>query len=471
MDVFRCSRRVAPVSYVIMASGMSSFKKGDEVFLSVGNFIVGSGVVQKVRPDDTCQRCTIGEGRISVLVDNAIDVHCELPILCPSARTLGEAVDSCIIWDIGDVSLKNDHVENEDTSGTRVISPIVEDGIGPDVLGKHVPETEVVFQLLKKDVEDSLDNSPPKSNHEEVEDENGGQSAPPSNGVQSDPSNYRPTSSDGVDGDEVYLLLFGVVVAKGIVFKVDPMESCHNVDIGKGNISVRVVEVIEGFENEQLKYPHDGADTIGESVNSIIKWSLIDVKKVVGNNEMAHGDSEESDDDYEELDEIAKTSKDAPENFGRGNEKIGSKDYKQRSNWFGEDVEVFCPERVTLIASGTVLVFAAYSAVDNEPLGETHVGVTISRIIQKEFFPKVQDFLAPLVKWPIEQVKLIKDGRFLGDIVSEEVMKSNDEPRYSRLQHQKRGLTIPLKGKGLILKSRSRSILLRRPPKTSRKSP
>ena len=225
---------------------MSTFTKGEEVFLSVVNCIVASGVVQKVRPDDTCQRTTIGEGRISVLIEGALNANCELPISCPSAKTLGEAVDSCIIWNIANVSRKT--VEDENLNGRYArYCDAPSDGVG-----------------------DSLERCSPKSTEEDI-DENCGQSWVPMNWVDIHLPNSEGTSP----------------------------KSC------------------------------------------------------------------------------------------KGKEKVKDGDFSMRSNWYNEHVQVFCPDLVSLLAEGVIVLMDVNSSVNNEPLDENHVGVGLGKIVRNEYFPNI----------------------------------------------------------------------------------
>ena len=66
-------------------------------------------------------------------------------------------------------------------------------------------------------------------------------------------------------------------VGRAIVHHVDATMRCHNVLIGKDNISVIIVEVEEEHETDFLPFPHTGADTLEDTIGVPCKWAKIDV--------------------------------------------------------------------------------------------------------------------------------------------------------------------------------------------------
>ena len=78
-------------------------------------------------------------------------------------------------------------------------------------------------------------------------------------------------TTQGDDGDDVRLFLHGCVVGRGIVHHVNPTQCCHNVLIGIENVSVRILVVNEGHEEDLLPFPHIGAKTLKEAIGTQVK--------------------------------------------------------------------------------------------------------------------------------------------------------------------------------------------------------
>ncbi|CAM6091066.1 unnamed protein product [Calypogeia fissa] len=68
------------------------------------------------------------------------------------------------------------------------------------------------------------------------------------------------------EGDEVDMFLLGLLIAKGVVFKTSPTDTCHGEILVEGRISVCVGKVFKG--STPLSYKHPGADTIEEALHS-----------------------------------------------------------------------------------------------------------------------------------------------------------------------------------------------------------
>lgn len=73
-------------------------------------------------------------------------------------------------------------------------------------------------------------------------------------------------------GDCVYLLHDEKIVGEALVFNMSTDDKCHNVLIGLNNILVHVIKCYPNMVDLCLPFPHLGADTFGESVNSFIVW-------------------------------------------------------------------------------------------------------------------------------------------------------------------------------------------------------
>ncbi|CAM6104791.1 unnamed protein product [Calypogeia fissa] len=77
------------------------------------------------------------------------------------------------------------------------------------------------------------------------------------------------------EGDEVDMFLLGVLIAKGVVFKTNPTDTCHGEILGEGRISVCVGKVFKG--STPLPYKHPGADSIEEALHSWVIWDSLAV--------------------------------------------------------------------------------------------------------------------------------------------------------------------------------------------------
>lgn len=63
------------------------------------------------------------------------------------------------------------------------------------------------------------------------------------------------------------------------------------------------------------------------------------------------------------------------------------KDYTNRLHWNLEIVELFFPDQTKVVAMGAITVSQVIGGVDDEALGETHVGVTIMKVYSPDYFP------------------------------------------------------------------------------------
>lgn len=197
---------------------MVAFSRFDQVFLKVGDVVVATGCVQKVNPDNWCQNVSLGVDRISVLVESAFHPHVQLPIYSPIADTM----DSCVLWDTAFVSLvstKGDHNEGS-------ITPLP--GLGPS------PEIDMESSWI--------------ASHAIFEGDNLNCKVGGFPDVLEIPleSLSRTVSMLG-KGDVVHLVhaFSQKVIGKGVVHNMRPGEMCHNIEIGVGNISVRVTDSVK----------------------------------------------------------------------------------------------------------------------------------------------------------------------------------------------------------------------------------
>ena len=231
----------------------------------------------------------------------------------------------------------------------------------------------------------------------------------------------RPTSKAGVDGDNVLLLHLGSEVGQGTVFQVDPNLTCHSVRIGQDNISVRITHVVVGHENERLPFPHPDAEPLGDCIGLYALWERVNIRKVFDRDLHNIPEAEV----YEWGNIEADVEGDDASQFGDpASDEV--QDYSQRKNWYMLSVELYCGERLQFVASGPIIVPLASGVVKDNVLGEKHVGVTLLSVHCKEYFPHLKEGELDVVCWPISCVKLVSDGRFLGDTVEEAAIHSED---------------------------------------------
>jgi len=188
--------------------------------------------------------------------------------------------------------------------------------------------------------------------------------------------------------------------------------------------------VEEGHENDPLPFPHARADTLAESIGVPVRWAKRQVHKVGWIEEGVQA----TDDEVQ-----PGASNPSPKEKEAAVSEEGL-DYTQRRYWYFKDVQLFCPDRRLLVGEGLISVHLATSAVNDQVLGEGQVGITLLSALHKEYFPNCQAGDLPTVAWPISCTKLVKDGRFLGDIMQELAHDSDDSIQVleERLHPQKR---------------------------------
>ena len=106
---------------------------------------------------------------------------------------------------------------------------------------------------------------------------------------------------------------------------------------------------------------------------------------------------------------------------------IAKKDYSKRSTWMGESVCLYSLDRSTKIATGVVAVPHGASAVNDEFLGDDHVGVAVVSCFSPEDLPQYDPTVPTLMKWHIGAVMLNSVDCFLGDIMDEAHTKAEIE--------------------------------------------
>ena len=91
-----------------------------------------------------------------------------------------------------------------------------------------------------------------------------------------------------------------------------------------------------------------------------------------------------------------------------------------------KDVELYCPDRQVVVAEGVIVANLPTHTVDEKVVGDCNVGVTLIRVHILSYFPELPIGEVQMVAWPIRCVRLVKDGRFLGDVM-EEAAHDSDE--------------------------------------------
>ena len=247
---------------------MSSFKRNTECFLSTANHVVASGILRRVDPCDVLHGETLGISRVGVLIDQVFDESVILPFPRGGCLKLKDARDKDIVvlWDISNVSLMGSQemptapIEKIDTP-IPLHTPIGEE-IGYEIEDAIVADPRFAMDL---DFQDEM-----------VIDSQADVSKMPD--CSTDIS-FQATEGD-VDGEEVDLFISGFKVGRAIVHHVDSNLTCHDVLIGEGNVSVRMLEVEEDHDTDSLPFPHAGADNLGETVGGLVRWAKSNIQKV-----------------------------------------------------------------------------------------------------------------------------------------------------------------------------------------------
>ena len=409
----------ADIIFFENACKMNIFCKHDRVDLSIGvHKFVATGTVVKVKPNDIHQGETLGDDRIAILVDDVfVGENHILPYPSKHATKLVDAKDIVVLWDRARA-----FVCTESDPQSHTVSPTTtqEQLHANYVIADSQGDVDTNF-IGASEGDDEF-----RSN---FEDENPLHQNMPIGQVLHSASTWTersilcPTTDAGVDGDEVYLLRGGRKVGYGVVHHVEVTKTCHSIQIGIGNISLRIIKVYEGHHNDPLPFPHAGADTLSESIGGLVRWPKSDVCKVgeaIANLcQTSHEQHTGANENCERNDPICEKGK----HHVTEDDHV---DYTQRRCWNMKEVELYFEDRLTLLAIGIISVPLAIDVVNNKVLGDKQVGVTLMHIHRSDYFPDVAHGDLPLVAWSIDCVKLKNDGRFLGDIMKEAQDDSDD---------------------------------------------
>ncbi|CAM6128996.1 unnamed protein product [Calypogeia fissa] len=96
-----------------------------------------------------------------------------------------------------------------------------------------------------------------------------------------------------------------------------------------------------------------------------------------------------------------------------------------------EEVILFFPDRVQEVAKGVVTLAFQTGAVDDELLGDDHVGVVIRKVLVSSYFLNIHPEVLGLVRWPVHCSMLAATQTFIGDILEKAIEESTSPGRYS----------------------------------------
>ncbi len=379
---------------------MGLLKKHDEVYLLSEGAVVGTGTLRKVLPSDFLHGSRLGDLRLGVMIDDVYDKNAILPSSSGSVRTLKEAFDMevCVLWNISDVLLIND--------GKSIRQTVPDPGyVG--VRGNDLVVSKMPFfrECTSPSIGGTSDQECLPKEYFNISDseELGGDVQ--SFGVLGRAVSPCPKDDNWMDGDLVRLYILGMEVGEGIIHQTDATEFCHNVPIGAQNVSLSVVAVKEGHHEDRLRFSHDGAETLGEAIGTFVRWGKEDLSRLPSETSALGGEGCGG--------RFIETS---PRKIKLQEEFV---DYSQRRNWSMKAVELYCPDRRYCVGEGVVVAYLSKHCVDEKEVGDSHVGITLTKIHMASYFPDLPSGDIQMVAWPILGVKLVNEGPFLGDIIED----------------------------------------------------
>ena len=227
--------------------------------------------------------------------------------------------------------------------------------------------------------------------------------------------------------DKVDLYRDTRLVARGEIFQINEDDRCHGALLGTDYISVLIKEAI--YPDESLAISNIGADTVGESLNTFALWPKMFVRSASASMEMTSGILFKEK-DCQRIHLGTEGDSDSDMDMNSEEEKddlnhIDPLDMSIRKNWFKKDVfllyDIYDKDP---IAKGIITLTDPESAVDNEKLGQSHVGVMIFELCcdfeshkRRQWLPNYVRYSSSLVKWPIHIVQLIDTGDTLNNLL------------------------------------------------------
>jgi hypothetical protein len=439
---------------------MESLKKHDSVFLENEKFIVGLGTVQKVLPDDVLRGTRLGDDRVAVLIEDVFDSDDDIPYPSGNVVKLSDAKDFVVLWDRANTKLftqqtspntigrefsQNVPDSQGDANAQLPNSQRVEEDIGVDETNEEDSLEQVCLYIGTKVVAHGIVCDKVHHKHLSQEEllEGGLLHVKVTEVFEQDesypfPSKECNTIGEAIHlnciiwkaafvvhvkdpiathgdpkpfsvGDDIHLQINGISVAHGEVFQTHPLDKVHNILLGFNRVSIYVRKSFH--DSTKLPYPSAGASTIGEAVGSYVIWNTSDVCKV----EAPFHD--EVDDDIG-LNSSTKACED---------------DFTDRSKWHLKDVEIFNGmDRTTILATGSITTWSPLASINNEEVGDDHVGVLVQNlvcdeVIRQQLFPTFVEGYPCLVKWPILSLKLVICDQFLADILATKQDDNEDD--------------------------------------------
>ena len=226
--------------------------------------------------------------------------------------------------------------------------------------------------------------------------------------------------------DKVDLYEGTTIIARGEIFQIQEDDRCHGVLLGRDHVSILIKEAI--LRDHHLPISHIGADTVGECLNTfalwpklLVRYSLKSIEEVlpIFEEERKNGDDTQMDLDAEsDMDVLSNMEEDSIN-------QINPLDMSLRKNWFKKEVCLFGDfNDKDPIAKGIITLTDPESALDNEKLGENHIGIMIFELCcdydsqqRKKWLPNYVMYSSSLVRWPIHTIELKNTGDRLNTLL------------------------------------------------------
>ena len=234
--------------------------------------------------------------------------------------------------------------------------------------------------------------------------------------------------------DKVHLQFEDKIVGYGIISNIDPLAMCHGTLLGEDKVTVQIEKC---FSNVMLPYPHMGAKTLEESLNTFALWPRIDIIDIKN-----HGKGLEANVDDSNIDTHEEMIDDDMEEDANENEDVvednpnlqKSLDYTKRCNWYLLPVILMTSIMESRLARGIITLCLPTSVVDNSKIGEDHVGVTIVDLESdlssddiNHFLPNYISKSSYLIKWPLHLVYVEQLATTLDKIIGHEEQMEDEE--------------------------------------------
>jgi hypothetical protein len=108
--------------------------------------------------------------------------------------------------------------------------------------------------------------------------------------------------------------------------------------------------------------------------------------------------------------------------------------YCERNSWYLKEIVIYAHHKVTILGTTTVSVYYIDSLVNEQCLGNDHVGVVFTLLvccfdfeIRQKKLPLYYPGLPFLVRWPLLLLKQVGVVEFLGELVTKAYKKAQAE--------------------------------------------